>query len=70
MKTRQIETIERGILTSSYKNEIRQSIVNSKRETLSNIKLMIENHQAHVQSKAGTVLQVALFAFALVLIIA
>lgn len=69
MKTTCVTPIERGILTSAYKREIRESIRASKRESLSKFKDMIENHQARVQSKTGTILQVSLFALALVFII-
>lgn len=68
MKSTYSNSVERGILTSAYKREIRQNIFSSKRETLSNIKHMIESHQTKVQSRTGTILQVSLFAFVLVLI--
>jgi len=68
MKTTYTNTIERGILTSAYKREIRENIGNSKRATLSKMKSMIENHQNKVQSQTGTILQVSLFAFAIILI--
>ena len=69
MKTSYTTSIERGILTSAYKREIRNNISESKRESLAKFKEIIENHHARVQSKTGTILQVSLFAFALVLII-
>ncbi|PQJ80731.1 hypothetical protein [Polaribacter porphyrae] len=69
MKTTYTNTLERGILTSSYKREIRQNIATSKRATLSNIKSRIENHHAKVQSQTGTIIQVSLFAIAIVLIV-
>ena len=34
------------------------------------MKSMIENHQEKVQSQTGTILQVSLFAFAMILMIA
>lgn len=61
--------IERGILTSAYKREIRESISDSKRETISKFKAIIENHHEKVQSQTGTILQVSLFAIALVMIV-
>lgn len=70
MKSTYTNTVERGILTSTYKREIRESISASKRATLSNMKSMIENHQEKVQSQTGTILQVSLFAFAMILMIA
>ena len=69
MKTTYTNTIERGILTSSYKREIRENIATSKRATLSKMKTIIENHQIKVQSQTGTILQISLFAFAVVLMI-
>lgn len=38
MKTAHTKTIERGILTSAYKQEIRENIAISKRASLSEIK--------------------------------
>lgn len=69
MKTTYTSPLERGILTSAYKREIKESIANSKRETVHSIKSVIENHHSKVQSKTGTILQVSLFVFALVLIV-
>lgn len=69
MKSTYTNTIERGILTSTYKREIRESISESKRGTLSKMKSMIENHQDKEQSQTGIILQVSLFAFAMVLMI-
>lgn len=60
---------ERGILTSAYKREIRNSIRNSKRESLAKFKSMVEHHQNRFQSQTGTLLQVSLFAFLVALII-
>jgi hypothetical protein len=68
MKTTYTTPIERGILTSAYKREIRENISQSKRDTLSKMKSIIENHHTKVQSQTGTILQVSLFAFALILI--
>lgn len=69
MKSTYTTTVERGILTSAYKQEIRNNIRTSKRESLAKFKDIIENHQTRVQSQTGTILQVSLFAFALVLVI-
>lgn len=68
MRTTYTYTIERGILTSSYKREIRENIANSKRVTLSKMKSLIDKHHEKVQSQTGTILQVSLFAFAIILI--
>ncbi|APZ44947.1 hypothetical protein BW723_00990 [Polaribacter reichenbachii] len=69
MKSVYTNTVERGILTSAYKREIKQSISESKRATLSNMKSMIETHQDHVQSQTGTILRVALFFGSIIMII-
>ena len=68
MKSTYSNTVERGILTSAYKKEIRANISESKRSTLSKMKFVVENHQANVQSEIGTILRVALFFVAIVLI--
>ena len=70
MKTTYTTNLERGILTSAYKREIRENISQSKRATLSKIKSIIENHHDKVQSQTVTILQVSLFAFAVILMIA
>ena len=70
MKSTYTNTIERGILTSTYKREIKQNIAESKRNSLSSFKDLVENHQAKTQSQTGTILQVSLFAFAFILMIA
>lgn len=69
MRSTYTNTTERGILTSAYKREIKESISETKRVTLSNIKSKVEYHQEKVQSEAGTILQVSLFAFAMILMI-
>ncbi len=61
--------IERGILTSAYKQEIRQNISDMKKESLSRIKSSILSSHDKLQSRTGTVLQVSLFAIALVVIL-
>lgn len=68
MKSTYSNKVERGILTSAYKKEIRANISESKRSTLSKMKFVVENHQANVQSEIGTILRVALFFVAIVLI--
>ncbi|WP_405562482.1 hypothetical protein [Polaribacter sp. Asnod6-C07] len=69
MKSIYTNTTERGILTSTYKREIKQGISASKRATLSNFKSIIESHQDHVQSQTGTILRVALFFVAIIKIV-
>ena len=68
MKSTYTNTVERGILTSTYKREIRANISESKKTTLSNMKSMIESHQEKVQSQTGTILRVALFFAAIIMI--
>lgn len=60
-------SIERGILTSAYKQEIRNNIRNSKSESLSKIKSLMINHQHRIESQTGTVLKVSFFAIAFLL---
>ena len=69
MKSTYANTLERGILTSTYKQEIRANISKSKRTTLSNMKSMIQSHQERIGSQTGTILQVSLFAFAVILMV-
>ncbi len=67
MKSTYTNTVERGILTSTYKREIIQNISESKRATLYNMKSIVENHQENVQSQTGTILRVALFFIAIII---
>lgn len=61
--------IERGILTSVYKQEIRFQIHKMKKKSLSRIKSSILNSHDKLQSQAATVLQVSLFAVVLVVLL-
>ena len=61
--------IERGILTSAYKQEIKQNINDMKKKSLSRIKSSILNRHDKLQSQTGTVLQVSLFAIFLVVLL-
>ena len=58
---------ERGILTSSYKQEIRQNIQDLHRKSLSKIKSKILHKHDKIQTETGTILQVSFFAIVLVL---
>lgn len=58
--------IERGILTSAYKREIRRNALETRRESLSKIKRTFQNQHEKFQSKAAAVLQVSFFALAIV----
>ena len=64
-----LRVIERGILTSAYKQEIKYNIREMKRKSLSRIKTSILNSHDKLQSQTGTVLQVSLFAIVLVVIL-
>lgn len=70
MKSTYTNSVERGILTSAYKREIRASISESKRATLSKMKYIVEEHQTNVKSQAGTILQVGVFMLAIILMVA
>ena len=61
--------IERGILTSAYKHEIRQNVRELKSKSISIIKASILNHHEKLQSQTGTILQVSLFAIVFLLIL-
>lgn len=63
-----ISTLERGILTSSYKQEIKNDIRIAKSKSLSRVKSMIVNHQGKIESQTGTILRVSLFVIAIVMI--
>lgn len=70
MKYLQTVTIEeRGILTSAYKQEIKENIRLEKSKSMSGIKFMILNHQGRIQSQTGTILQVVFFLFAIIMIV-
>lgn len=60
--------IERGILTSTYKQEIRKNIRDTKLKSLSDIKSLVLNHQGSIESQAGTILRVSFFVIAILLI--
>ena len=59
---------ERGILTSAYKQEIKKNMRLEKSKSISKIKSMILNHEGKIESQTGVILQVSLFAFAIILI--
>jgi hypothetical protein len=65
LKTVSIE--ERGILTSAYKQEIKRDMRLEKSKSISKIKSMILNHEGKTESQTGVILQVSLFAFAIIL---
>jgi hypothetical protein len=70
MKYLQTVTLEeRGILTSVYKAEIKANIRLEKSKSMSGIKSMILNHHGKIESQTGTILQVAVFLFAIIMIV-
>lgn len=69
MKTTYQSTIERGILTSAYKQEIRTNIRNAKLETLSNFREKIDNYQDKIHNNLITSLKLSFFSLILVLVI-
>ncbi|TXD50992.1 MULTISPECIES: hypothetical protein [unclassified Polaribacter] len=68
MKTKYISALERGILTSVYKQEIRRNITMSMRASLSKVKSLLYR-QSNIVSQTGTMLQVSLLVLALVVIV-
>jgi hypothetical protein len=70
MKYLQTVTLEeRGILTSTYKQDIKKNMRIQKSKSVSRIKSMILNHQGKIESQVGTILQVSLFVFAIVMFV-
>ncbi len=61
---------ERGILTSKYKQEIKNLSKIEKSKSLSKIKSMIFNHQDRIESQAGTILRVSFFMLAIIFMVA
>ena len=61
--------IERGILTSAYKQQIRHNIGDMKRKSLSQVKRSFLNRNEKLQSQTAAILQVSLFAVVLALIL-
>ncbi|RCS27991.1 hypothetical protein DUT90_03930 [Polaribacter sp. WD7] len=60
--------IERGILTSSYKREIKYQSHKIKSKSISQMKSMIFN-QPNLESQTGTILRVSLFLAAIIMMI-
>ena len=61
--------IERGILTSAYKQEIRKSTRLMKRKTISDIKdAFLSSHHNSI-SETGTILKVSFFTLILVIVL-
>ncbi|QTE22150.1 hypothetical protein [Polaribacter cellanae] len=59
--------LERGILTSVYKQDIKSGFATAKTESLSNVKYAIFNQEC-IESQIGVVLRVSLFTIAIIMI--
>jgi len=69
MKYLQTTTVlERGILTSAYKQDIKRAVQIERRKSISGIKSLISNHQLKTESQTGVFLRVSLFVVAIVMI--
>ena len=60
---------ERGILTSSYKQEIRQNIQSMKVLSLSRVKSRLKKDSSKIYSETAIVLKVSMFALVLVALV-
>ena len=58
--------LERGILTSSYKQEIKKNRRPTKLKSLSGMKSLVLNHQRKIVSETGTILRVSFFAIVII----
>lgn len=61
--------IERGILTSAYKQEIRQNVRDMRYNTLSQIKSSFHTSHDKLRSQTGAILKVSLFSLVLAIIL-
>lgn len=61
--------LERGILTSAYKEEIKQSICSMKGQSLFRVKNKLRKSSSRLYSETGTILKVSMFVVALVVIV-
>tara|TARA_R110001632_G_scaffold18712_24_gene57747 strand:+ start:9690 stop:9905 length:216 start_codon:yes stop_codon:yes gene_type:complete len=61
--------IERGILTSAYKQEIKQNIIDMKSNSLSSIKTSFLRRHDKLRSQTAAILQVSIFALALLVVL-
>ncbi|PQJ75084.1 hypothetical protein [Polaribacter gangjinensis] len=70
MKSTHLSPIERGILTSSYKREIRNNIRNMKADSLSRIKESILYQYANSLNSTVEILRVSFILVAIFIIVA
>ena len=61
--------IERGVLTSAYKQEIRQSIRDMKKDSVSQIKNSFLSQHDKLRSQTAAIVRVSIFSLALVFIL-
>ena len=61
--------LERGILTSSYKEELRSNIRATRSKSLSRLKQRIKRNSGYACCEAGTILRVSMFFIAITLIV-
>ncbi|WP_445748810.1 hypothetical protein [Polaribacter sp.] len=70
MKSTHLSPIERGILTSSYKREIRNNIRNMKADSLSKIKESIANQYSNSLSSTFEILRFSFILAAILILVA
>jgi hypothetical protein len=70
MKSTHLSPIERGILTSSYKKEIRDNIRNMKDDSLSKIKESIVNQYTNSLNNTIEILRVSFIMAAIIILVA
>ena len=61
--------LERGILTSAYKEEIKANICSMKGQSLFKVKTKLRKSSSRLYSETGTILKVSMFVLALVVIV-
>ncbi|MCT4698514.1 hypothetical protein [Tenacibaculum haliotis] len=61
--------VERGILTSAYKQEIRENINSMKIESLFRVKNKLRRSSANLYSETATILKVSVFGLAVVMMV-
>ncbi len=61
--------LERGILTSSYKQEIRRNIRSMRAQSLSKIKSSVKGERSKFMSETATAIRVSMFVVVLLLIV-
>jgi len=61
--------LERGILTSAYKEEIKESICSMKAQSLFRVKNKLRKSSTRLYSETGTILKISLFFVAIVMMV-